>query len=111
MSFSDLPEVCKPFVAAILVLDDGYQPEIVAQFRPELILPVHQAFAAHLFALTLESEHGSEAVQAVAAEHLAVVERAGLLPAAWASHAWLKAQGQSLRAIAAASKPPGAPLH
>ncbi|MDO8992169.1 MAG: hypothetical protein Q7U83_03840, partial [Daejeonella sp.] len=76
MTFSDLPEICKPFVAAMLALDNEHRPEIVAQFQPELVLPVHESFAAHLFALTLEGEHGGEASRAVAAQHLAIVERA-----------------------------------
>lgn len=111
MTFSDLPEICKPFVAAMLALDDDHRPEIVAQFHPELILLVHESFAAHLYALTLEGELGGEASRAVAAQHLAIVERADLLQPAWQAFAWLRAYGQGVRVLKAASMPPAAPLH
>lgn len=110
MAYSDLSEICKPFVLAILMLDDDYRPEIGAQFRPELLLPVHEAFAAHIQALMVADQYPDAAAQ-VAAQHLAIVERAGLLDAAWAAYAWLKAHGESVRALNSASRPPAAPLH
>lgn len=110
MTFSDLPETYKPFVLAILMLDDDYRPDLDIQFRAELVLPVHEAFAAHLLALMVADKY-PDASATVASQHLAVVERSGLLDAAWGAYGWMKAHGETLKAIAAACKPPAAPLH
>jgi hypothetical protein len=101
---NDLPQEARPFVAAIVLAHEPCTDQhraYASQFAPELVARVHTAFAAHLYALTLETTEAKK----VAAEYLEVVERAGLLEPAWCAVAYLRAAGQAGDAIRRASAP------
>lgn len=108
MTFSDLPEICKPFVAAIVLQREEtgavFPSGFLDLYRPDLILSVHRAFARHVMSL-------SQGDSAGAAAHLEEVERAGLLDVAGQALVYLIAQMKVAKVIEAASKPPAAPLH
>ncbi len=108
----DLPEVARPFAAAMLAGGtdaplNSAQMAVVAQFHPERVRQVHEAFAIHLW--LIQQEHPD--AKAAAEMQLQVVERAGLLPAAWQAFAHVRAIAASIAALQAAAKPGSPTLH
>ena len=98
----DLTEEARPFVAAILMLDNPLPPELAERFSASQVSEVHHAFAAYLYALTLEDVPGADAE---AERHLATVKAAGAVSAAWSAHRWLVGQYHAGKAISAAMRP------
>jgi hypothetical protein len=103
----DLPVESRPFVAALVAADEDFSVEhaaYAAQFSPELVGEVHESFVAYLLCCTM-SDPGAKRI---GAEYLAVVERAGLLDAAWHAVGYLRAArivGTAIRKAQRATPP------
>lgn len=100
-----LSDTAKPFAAAILKHIDWFPRSAIAQFKPERIDAVHEAYANYLVAMSLASGHP------VTERYREQVESAGMLNAAREAREWLWIHQHELRYLATAVQPQGSPLH
>lgn len=102
---SQLPDESKPFAAAILKHVDWFPRSALAQFNPDKIELVHEAYANYLVTLSLTDAHP------VAERYREEVESAGLMDAARGARNWLWTHRHELRHLATTPQPQDSPLH
>ncbi len=100
-----LSDASKPFAAAILKHVEWFPRSALAQFKPENIDVVHEAYANYLVTLSLTNAHP------VAERYREEVESAGLIDAAREARNWLWSHRHELRYLATTPQPQGSPLH